>query len=154
MTTLTRKPIAAVLQPVKAKERQLTQVIAFRPRTTALQVLPQQSLAVFQPKAERRPQPMRKLPDPRMFAAQQTSGSLSRLFGEDLLEGGRIEIELPLGMKRFVTALTLKRLLKGKRSDTLLKNNGATWIICDDDLRIDLEDTQTQFRVGRVAVYS
>ena len=97
---------------------------------------------------------MRKLPKPKTFAAQRTGGWVSRISGHDLSAGNRIEIELPFGTPRFVRAATLKILLSGKPADMLLKKTGYTWTICEDNLQVDLQDTDTQFRLGQVAVYS
>jgi hypothetical protein len=156
MTTLIAKSKPAPTVQLKAKQRQLTQVLTLRPVNAAVSVLPQRTLAVFQPKPEALIEPLRPLPQAKKFAVQRTAGWISRIAGQDLVTGSRIEIEVPLGSPRHISAATLKRMLKGKRSDQLLKKTGATWSICPDDLRIDLADTKTQFRfrLGQIAVYS
>jgi hypothetical protein len=57
-------------------------------------------------------------------------------------------------MPRFVNAATLKRMLKAKSSELLLKRTGDRWSVCDDSTRIDLTDDSVEFRLGEVQIFS
>lgn len=154
MTTLTVKSKPAPQAQLKLRPKQLTQVITLRPRQAEIPVMPQRTMAIFQAKPKAATAPLRPLPPARRFAAERASGWISRISGQNLASGQRIEIELPPGSPQQISALTLKKMLGGKRNDQLLKKHGATWIICPDDLAVDLADTNAQFRLGQIAVFS
>lgn len=89
------------------------------------------------------------------FAVARTGGTLSPIAGTSALEPlGVAELDLPFGTPRFVNAATLKRMLKTKRSDVLLKRTGDSWEVCENSLRIDLTDDAVEFRLGTVQIYS
>lgn len=89
------------------------------------------------------------------FSVTKTTGTLSPIAGTENLEtAGIADLDLPFGMPRFVNAATLKRMLKAKRSDLLLKKSGARWEICEDSTRIDLTDDSIEFRLGAVQIFS
>ena len=91
----------------------------------------------------------------RSFAVTKTAGYISRMAGTaDLQDAGRSDLRLPYGMPRFVTVATLKKMLKAKRSDLLLKRDGERWEICDDSTRVDLLDDSVEFRMGAVQIFS
>ena len=83
------------------------------------------------------------------------SGTASRVFGTlDLEVTGTAEMKLPFGMPRFVNAATLKKMLKAKRSELLLRRTGERWEICEDSTKIDLMDDSVEFRLGAVQIFS
>jgi len=89
------------------------------------------------------------------FAVTWTGGTLSPIAGTSALEPlGTAELDLPFGTPRFVNAATLKRMLKARRSDVLLKRTGDSWEVCENSLRIDLTDDAAEFRLGTVQIYS
>jgi len=67
---------------------------------------------------------------------------------------GRIEMEIPFGMPRFVNARTLKAMLGAHRRDVLLRKVRERWEICPDSLQVDLEDRSQVFRLGEVQIFS
>ena len=67
---------------------------------------------------------------------------------------GHIEMEIPPGLPRFVTARTLKKMLSGHGSDILFRKCGERWSICPDEYRVDLQDSTQVFRLGEVQIYS
>jgi len=137
----------------KAEPHQLTRVLTIKPNTE-LAVLPENTKALFRRPPGPKPAPLQKLPPKKIYAAEGTIGVISKLFGENLEAGNRIEIELPLGTPRYVLAKTLRKLLGGRRGDTLMSWNGTAWEICPSQMRIDLTDTNRRFRMGAVAVLS
>ncbi len=126
-----------IMMPPKRGIAAMTPTLAFQKRTPALVTdgLP-------------------PLPPNKRYVATTTKGWVSRIAGQHLTEGTPIEVELPLGTPRFVTAKALIGLLGGGRSEKLLKWDGQQWNICEPNQRVDLTDTATQYRVGAVAVYS
>ena len=67
---------------------------------------------------------------------------------------GQIEMEIPPGLPRFVTARTLKKMLSGHGSDILFRKLDQRWEICPDEYRVDLADPTQVFRLGEVQIYS
>jgi hypothetical protein len=94
------------------------------------------------------------LPAKQTYAVKRAEGYISRLGGQNLKDGSRLEIELPFGTPRKVNVATLKRLLGGSPTDALLKKTGSTWTICDNAMPVDLLNRRVQFRLGQVAVLS
>ena len=89
------------------------------------------------------------------FAVTKTSGTISRAAGSAELQAVGIEdLQLPFGMPRFVNVATLKRMLRAKRSEVLLKRSGERWVVCDNSTRIDLLDDSVEFRLGAVQIFS
>src|SRR5262249_54068236 len=85
----------------------------------------------------------------------RAAGIFSRLAG--LLPSetdGATEISVPFGTPRFVNVATLKRMLKAKSSDVLLKRVGEQWEICENSHRVDLRDGSIEFRLGAIQIYS
>ncbi len=83
------------------------------------------------------------------------TGTASRDFGTlDLSVTGTAEMKLPFGMPRFVNAATLKKMLKAKRSELLLRRTGERWEICEDSTKIDLTDDSVELRLGAVQIFS
>jgi hypothetical protein len=92
---------------------------------------------------------------PQTIVIPKGVGSMSRMAGTvDLENRGVANLDLPFGMPRFVNAATLKRMLKAKNSDLLLKRSGERWTICDDSTRVDLADDSVEFRLGAVQIFS
>ena len=90
-----------------------------------------------------------------VFTMLRTSGSMSRAAGtSDLRTEGLTSVKLPYGMPRFVNAATLKRMLKAKPSDMLLRRVADRWEIAEDGLGIDLLDESVEFRIGAVQIFS
>ena len=48
----------------------------------------------------------------------------------------------------------IKKMLKAKRSELLLRRTGDRWEICEDSSRIDLMDDTVEFRLGAVQIFS
>jgi len=116
--------------------------------------LPTGLVKVFRPVENQALVPLPKLPSPKTYSAQYTSGWVSGLVGHNLIDGRRIEIELPIKTPRYTNGATLKVMLGAKKSDLLLREENHTWVICENDARIDLLDRAVRFKVGPVAVYS
>src|SRR5262245_12979181 len=90
-----------------------------------------------------------------VLSMPRVSGSISRAAGmADLEPSGTVELDLPFGMTRFVNSATLKRMLKAKRGDLLLRRVGEKWEVCEDSLRVDLLDDSVEFRLGPVQIFS
>lgn len=115
--------------------------------------LPTPVVQVFRP-AEQRLAPLPKLPPRKTMVAQHTGGWISRITGHNLIDGKRLEFELPINTPRYTNGATLKAMLGGKSFELLLRKEGQIWEICENDSRIDLLDRTVEFRVGPVAVYS
>ena len=79
---------------------------------------------------------------------------LGGLLGGALKGRSRLEIELPFGVPRFVSAVTLKVMLGADEEETLFKKNGKRWEICSDSFEVDLKDWTQVFRLGPVQIYS
>jgi hypothetical protein len=116
--------------------------------------LPAGLVKVFRPVEHQPPVPLPKLPPPKSYSAQHASGWVSRLVGHNLIDGRRLEIELPIKTPRYTNGATLKVMLGARKSDLLLREEKHTWVICENDSRIDLLDRTVRFKVGPVAVYS
>jgi len=116
--------------------------------------LPTGLVKVFRPMENQSLVPLPKLPSPKTYSAQYASGWVSGLVGHNLIDGRRIEIELPIKTPRYTNGATLKVMLGAKKSDLLLREENHTWVICENDARIDLLDRAVRFKVGPVAVYS
>jgi hypothetical protein len=136
-----------------SQPRQLTSVLTLE-RQPEMSMLPERTAELFRRHRDKELTPMPPLPPPRYYGAERTSGWVSRIAGQHLTGGNHIEIELPFGTGRYIPAKALRRLLGGRRGDALLKLVAGQWIICDDHVQVDLTDTNTQFRVGPIAVYS
>jgi len=151
MKTLTiKEPIATEPQPIPASAATLLPLWRRRELAKPAAVtlpLPFHARAVVA-------QPLHPLPPKQTYAVDHATGSFSRIFGADLVRGERIEIELPLGSPRYVSAATLKRLLGAERTDRLLKRTGDIWKFCEDGVMVDLRDTTTEYRVGPVSIFS
>lgn len=119
-----------------------------------LVTLPLGLVKVFRPAEHQALVPLPKLPPPKTYSAQEASGWVSQVVGHNLIDGRRLEIELPIKTPRYTNAATLKALLGAKASDLLLREEADTWVICENDARIDLLDRTVKFKVGPVAVYS
>lgn len=91
----------------------------------------------------------------RILSVPQVSGTISRALGiRNLTPGGAVELNLPPGMPPIVNAATLKRMLRAKPSDLLLKRVGQEWQICENAMPIDLRDESVEFRLGSVQIFS
>jgi hypothetical protein len=119
-----------------------------------LVTLPTGLVKVFRPPDQDTLIPLPTLPVRKTYSAQQTTGLVSQLTGHNLIDGRRLEIELPINTPRYTNAATLKIMLGAKKSDLLLREEKHTWVICENDARIDLLDQTVKFKVGPVAVYS
>ncbi len=119
-----------------------------------LVTLPTGLVKVFRPAEHHAQVPLPKLPPPKTYSAQHTSGWVSQLVGHNLIDGHRLEIELPIKTPRYTNGATLKVMLGGRKSDLLLREENHTWVICENDARVDLLDRSVRFKVGSVAVYS
>ena len=114
------------------------------------------SVAMLQPLNEptSRRARLQKLPR-RQFSVPVASGYLSRAAGIAALQTlGQKELELPFGMPRIVNAATLKRMLKAKRGDVLLRRVGLAWEVCENATKVDLTDDSVEFRLGHVQIFS
>ena len=91
----------------------------------------------------------------RKFAVIKATGTVSPIAGtEDLKTAGVADLDLPIGMPRFVNAATLKQMFKADRTDLLLKKVGERWEVCENSTRIDLTDDTVEFRLGAVQIFS
>ena len=153
MTHLQKQPLTQLL-PHTAVPRQLTTLISLKPRKSASAELIG-PLAGFIPKLKPEPETLPELPTRRTYSVKRANGYISRIGGHSLTDGKAITIELPFGTPRTVNAVTLKLLLGGSPSETLLKKTGGNiWAVCDDSTQIDLKNRRVQFRLGQIAVYS
>jgi hypothetical protein len=93
---------------------------------------------------------------PRNYSMGKVTGRVSPQIGtSDIHSAGRVQVELPPGMPRYISATVLKRILGATPSELLLKKSpGDRWDICPDSLQIDLADPSERFRLGDVQVYS
>ena len=89
------------------------------------------------------------------FSIPRASGVISRAAGiADVKTLGTTHMELPFGMPRFVNVATLKKMLKAKFSETLLKRVGDSWEICENSMKVDLADDSQEFRLGMIQIFS
>ena len=85
----------------------------------------------------------------------RVSGTVMPLAGVSYLDSiGVADLALPLGASRFVSAATLKKMLRADRSEVLLRKKGDAWEVCPDSMRVDLADDSVEFRLGAVQIYS
>lgn len=110
----------------------LTNALTIGPGRESPAPVPEQALARFRSSPPSHSRPLPTLPRGRMVGAERNRGRISRLFGDDLTSGTRIEIELPPGTPKMVSGKTFKKLLGGRFHDTLLKQVGESWSICTD----------------------
>jgi hypothetical protein len=69
--------------------------------------------------------------------------------------GRRRDVGLPYGIRRFVRAMTLKRLAGGRVADQLLRRTATgTWAFVADTEIIDLTDASQVFKLGTLAIFS
>lgn len=109
------------------------------------------ALRMTRPHVQAKLQPLAHL----SFLVTKTAGTLQPIAGtSDLKDLGTADVNLPYGCPRVVNVSTLKKLLKGKRSDVLLKRVGEVWEVCEDSLKVDLLDDSIEFRMGKVAIFS
>ncbi|HZP17925.1 MAG TPA: hypothetical protein VFB00_08175 [Terriglobales bacterium] len=96
-----------------------------------------------------------KLIETEEFSIPKVTGVLSRAAGiSELSATGSAHMRLPLGMPRFVNVATLKRMLKAKRTETMLRRVGDQWEVCEDATQVDLLDDSVEFRLGAVQIFS
>ena len=146
----------AKIQPLFAPSTE-AELIPARSPLQAIQVRPGRALAKTELLQLSRPGSQAKLAELRTasFAVTKTSGTISRAAGSAELEAAGVEdLQLPFGMPRFVNVATLKRMLRAKRSEVLLKRSGGGWVVCDNSARIDLLDDSVEFRLGAVQIFS
>ena len=68
--------------------------------------------------------------------------------------GGRVEMEVPFGMPRYVNVRTLKAMLGASSWDPLFRKAGERWKICPDSYQVDLEDRNQVYRLGKLQILS
>ncbi len=89
------------------------------------------------------------------MSVEKVTGTISQLAGtSSLTPVGRAEMDLPPGLPRFINAATLKKMLRAKRSDLLMKRVGDKWEVLENSGRIDLHDDSVEFRLGAIQVFS
>jgi hypothetical protein len=89
------------------------------------------------------------------FSLEKVTGTLSPIAGSSSLTPvGQAEIDLPPGIPRFINAATLKKMLRAKRSDLLLRRVGERWEVVENSASIDLHDDAVEFRLGAIQVFS
>jgi len=95
-----------------------------------------------------------KLPN-QTFSIPTVQGTLQPIAGtSDLKSIGVSEMNLAPGLPRFVNAATLKRMLKAKSSELLLKRIDGRWEVMENSGRIDLLDDSVEFRLGAIQIFS
>ena len=89
------------------------------------------------------------------YTVEKSRESRLRVTTEGVIdELGRLEIDLPFGMPRFINVRTLKAMLGARRQDILFHKVGEQWEICPETFEVDLRDRSQVFRLGEVQVYS
>ena len=137
-----------------AKAPEVNQIVTLKPKSSEPETLPAHMQRTFQIKPRMLPQPLPPLPAKRTYVASRTAGAPFRLDAQNLVTGNQIEIELPLGIGRYVSAKALRRLLGARFGETLMQRTATTWTICPDDMQIDLHDKRIQFRLNSLAFLS
>jgi hypothetical protein len=141
--TLALRPGSAPLQICGSAERiarSVSGLLEFGDRATRSSELPK----------------LTSLPEKKIYGVDLVTGWISRAGGGAALDEGcsRIEMELPFGTPRAITAHTLKLLLDAKPAEVLMRRAGTEWVICEDATPIDLLDNGVEFRLGRISIYS
>jgi len=91
----------------------------------------------------------------REFSIPTVSGVISRAAGTaDIQTLGVTHLDLPFGMPRHVNVATLKKMLKAKRSELMLKRVGDRWEVCENSMIVDLTDDSVEFRLGLIQIFS
>src|SRR6266480_7070154 len=113
-------PVTTSLQSPSVAEANIVPLptrgyLPFRPVT-----LPAPLVKVFRAPERRKLVPLPKLPPPKTYTAQRSGGWVSRITGHNLIDGQRIEIELPINTPRFTNGATLKIMLGARKYDLLL----------------------------------
>jgi hypothetical protein len=77
-----------------------------------------------------------------------------RRFPVASIDLSRPDVALPYGVPRYINAATLKVIAGGHRFDTLLKKTRTGWKFVEDDAMIDLKNSQQEYRLGKLTIFS
>ena len=69
-------------------------------------------------------------------------------------QAGRVTIDLPFGLPRYINAATLKALVRARPRDLLFRKTAQGWEICPDSNVIDVQDNTAIFRIGKLEILS
>lgn len=70
-----------------------------------------------------------------------------------LIADGVTQLTVPPGA-RYANVATIKRMLKVRWSETVLRQRGGGWEICPDSFVVDLLDDSVEFRIGTIRLLS
>ena len=156
LMTPTRAINFAKIMPLLKSEQKSTLVVS-RPGRQRLELTTIKRNTDLQLRSRTAPRHAPKLTqlETNTLSVPRTSGTISRAAGiADLETIGVAELRLPFGMPRFVNVATLKRMLRAKRSDVLLRREGERWEIAVDRSKVDLLDDSVEFRLGSIQIFS